>query len=201
MVSAPAARVCSKWFAAGRPFPKGVCQISTAAKMAFAYNQNLEVNGLESLTSHADLANLSTSLPRSAEAASTSRFAVEAYFVTNALSFFAGWAWIVFLRDLSALVGQQAVLRESQRSSVLGLTSLDRAEVSSFGGQLGSLLLFGPMLSLLVYRARRCCVGHTEVQARDAVDLLPRNLAVALRHSNGSHSQDPVSHDHANDSE
>ena len=66
VVSAPAARVCSKWFAAGRPFPKGVCQLSTAAKMAFAYNQNLEVKGLESLTSHADLADLSTPLPRDA---------------------------------------------------------------------------------------------------------------------------------------
>ena len=66
VVSAPAARVCSKWFAAGRPFPKGVCQLSTAAKMAFAYNQNLEVKGLESWTSHADLADLSTPLPRDA---------------------------------------------------------------------------------------------------------------------------------------
>ena len=66
VVSAPAVRVCSKWFAVGRPFPKGVCQISTAAKMAFAYNNNLEVKGLESLTSHADLANLPQPLPRDA---------------------------------------------------------------------------------------------------------------------------------------
>ena len=66
VVSAPAARACSKWFASGRPFPVGVCQISTPAKMAFAYNQNLEVNGLEPLTSHADLADLSTPLPRDA---------------------------------------------------------------------------------------------------------------------------------------
>ena len=66
VVSAPAVRVCSKWFAVGRPFPKGVCHLSTDAKMAFAYNNNLEVNGLESLTSHADLANLPQPLPRDA---------------------------------------------------------------------------------------------------------------------------------------
>ena len=66
VVSAPAARVCSKWFASGRPFPVGICQISTPAKMASAYNQNLEDNGLEPLTSHADLADLSTPLPRDA---------------------------------------------------------------------------------------------------------------------------------------
>ena len=66
VVSAPAARACIKWFAAGRPFPEGVCQLRTAAKMAFAYNHNLEVKGLECLTSHADLANLPQPLPRDA---------------------------------------------------------------------------------------------------------------------------------------
>jgi hypothetical protein len=55
VVSAPAARVCIKWFESGRPFPQGVCQLTMAAKMAFAYNQNLEVKGLEPLTSHVDL--------------------------------------------------------------------------------------------------------------------------------------------------
>ena len=110
------------------------------------------------------------------EAASSSRGAVEAYFVTNTFSFFAGWAWILLLRDLSALVGQQAVLRESRRSSVLGLTSLDRAELSAFGGQLGSIVLFGPVLSFLVYRARRCYADRAGVASspKDAVELLPR---------------------------
>jgi len=61
--SAPAARVCIKWFASGRPFPQGICQLTTAAKMAFAYNQNLEVNGLASLTSHEDLNDLPRPLP------------------------------------------------------------------------------------------------------------------------------------------
>ena len=55
VISAPAARVCSKWFAVGRPFPKGVCHLSTDAKMAFAYSNNLEVKGLQPLTSHLDL--------------------------------------------------------------------------------------------------------------------------------------------------
>jgi len=55
VVSAPAVRVCSKWFAVGRPFPKGVCHLSTDAKMAFAYSNILEVKGLQPLTSHLDL--------------------------------------------------------------------------------------------------------------------------------------------------
>jgi len=118
-----------------------------------------------------------------AEAAASGRGAVEAYYVSNSFAFFAGWAWVVLLRDLAALVGQQAVLRETRRNSFLGLASLDRVELSAFGGQLASLVLFGPVLSWLVYRVRRRCAQRTpgEVEAsvaKDVVELLPRHRAV-----------------------
>ena len=90
-------------------------------------------------------------------------------------------------------MGQQAVLHDARTHSLFGLSSLDRAELSAFGGQLASLVLFGPVLSFVIYRARRCCeppgrsarefgpssTGSVEPED-DRIELLPLNRCARL---------------------
>ena len=107
--------------------------------------------GVASLLPHA---RLSLEEAAAVQAATSRRAAVEAYFTRNAFSYFAGWAWIVELRDLAALLGQQAVASSAQReANWLGFAPLDQAELHAFAGQWLAYGLFGPGLTALVCAA------------------------------------------------
>lgn len=73
---------------------------------------------------------------RGAEGDDEKRGAVERYFVTNALAFFVGWAWVIFLRDLTTLV------------ATLGGTP----GAWAYAREGASVVVFGPVLTLLLLR-------------------------------------------------
>ena len=102
--------------------------------------------------------------------------AIAKHYLTSSSTFFVGWAWVVFLRDAAALVGQESLKLAVTHQVVsptggsgagtatqglarmVGLVSLDKA-LSEFGdfaftGALASVIAFGPMLSFCVIAAK-----------------------------------------------
>ena len=68
---------------------------------------------------------------------------VERYFITNALSYVTGWAWVGLLRDLSTLTAERIV------------PPRDRSEGWSSVGEALCVVLFGPVLTLLLVATKR----------------------------------------------
>ena len=66
---------------------------------------------------------------------------MEVFYLTNAISFFVGWAWICFLRDLQTLVAR------------LGESS----DLWSYAGEALCVFLFGPGLTWLLVRGHYWC--------------------------------------------
>ena len=127
--------------------------------------------GVASLLPHA---RLSLEEAAAVQAATSRRAAVEAYFARNAFSYFAGWAWIVELRDLAALLGQQAVASSAKReANWLGFAPLDQAELHAFAGQWLAFGLFGPGLTALVcavYVVMARCARRGEPRAEERLE-------------------------------
>jgi hypothetical protein len=81
-------------------------------------------------------------LPRGGPAAEVARSQVEAAFTTNAFVFFVGWAWVVVLRDCTALVF----------ACVSALTG--GAKLASFIAEACAAALIGPLLTWAVMWAQ-----------------------------------------------
>jgi len=102
---------------------------------------------------------------RGAEGDDEKRRAVERYFVTNALAFFVGWAWVIFLRDLTTLV------------ATLGGTP----GAWAYAREGASVVVFGPVLTLLLLRFKEASLraldrggggeGQRESRETPAADL------------------------------
>ena len=80
---------------------------------------------------------------------------MELFYLTNAFSFFVGWAWISFLRDLQTLVARIA------SSSDL----LSGGATWSYLSEALCAIAFGPGLTWLLVRSRQCWGGRHVWQA------------------------------------
>jgi len=83
------------------------------------------------------------------------RAQVELFYLTNAFSFFVGWAWVSFLRDLQTLIARIA------SSSDL----LSGGAAWSYLSEALCATTFGPGLTWLLVRSRQCLGGRHVWQA------------------------------------
>lgn len=82
------------------------------------------------------------------------RSTVERFFITNALSFFVGWTYIVWMRDVVTLLGE-SIGKDGANWGFFGQVAL----VAFFGPVLTSLLIWGKMCFLRSYKAPRARDG------------------------------------------
>ena len=80
---------------------------------------------------------------------------MELFYLTNAFSFFVGWAWVSFLRDLQTLIARIA------SSSDL----LSGGAAWSYLSEALCATTFGPGLTWLLVRSRQCLGGRHVWQA------------------------------------
>ena len=106
-----------------------------------------------------------------AHGASTARMAIVKQTLTTSSTFFVGWAYVVFFRDLAAITGSTSLkLRQAFSGNFLdslsggtafGLVKEEEAmelesqtDYTAFAGALGGVLFFGPILSIGVLSAK-----------------------------------------------
>ena len=92
----------------------------------------------------------------------STRMAIVKQTLTTSSTFFVGWAWVVFFRDLAAVTGSTS-LKVWYKAAVMNGDLLEdlsahqlasRTDYTSFLGALGGVLLFGPVLSIAVLYAK-----------------------------------------------
>ena len=101
-------------------------------------------------------------------AAGSARMAIVKQTLTTSSTFFVGWSFVVFFRDLAAVTGQGAV--ELRHAALLPPLAAERAAAPAddaereglvaFAGALGGVLLFGPLLSVAVLSAKHLLVAQ-----------------------------------------
>lgn len=127
----------------------------------------------------------------------STRMAIVKLYLTSSSTFFVGWSYVVFFRDMAAAWGQSAfALRHAFSEDLLAFAShpfglyaeedaqalVREADLTAFAGALGGVLFFGPVLSVAVLYAKHALIQrlrsstahtatHTPPPARDMLRL------------------------------
>jgi hypothetical protein len=94
----------------------------------------------------------------------SARMAIVKQTLTTSSTFFVGWAFVVFFRDLAAVTGSTSIKIASS------LQIEGRTDYTSFLGALCGVLLFGPVLSFAVLSAKAALLDRFATFGADGRD-------------------------------